>query len=67
MLLLFWYYQHAVPPPLKLSGILPFGANANDYPGPPGDDSSSKPLTLTGGAFPFFGREYNKIIVRVNN
>ena len=50
---------------MKLSGMLPFGPNVGDYPGPPGDDSSSKPLTL-GASFPFFGKEYNKIIVRMD-
>ena len=54
----------AEPPLLKLSGILPFGANVNDLPGPPGDDSASKPITLW-VQFPFFGRNYSKIIVRI--
>ena len=53
------------PPLLKLSGILPFGVNVSVVPGPRGDDSSSKPLTLR-VPFPFFGKEYTKIIVSLN-
>ena len=56
-----YYYQIVEAPFLK---IFPFGVNVNDLPGPPGDDSASRPLALS-VQFPFFGRKYSKIIVRI--
>ena len=58
-------YYSALPL-LKLSGILPFGPDDGDLPGPSGDDGSSKPLTLR-IPFTFFGSEYSKIVVRIDN